>query len=91
MVYDQGSICGQNINFIAKNAGYDTYTMMKTSPRHVASSMKYFAVPEESLWKVSFLKELISIREGDLSVGNEEEGGFSKEEIKDLIDTISTD
>ena len=50
--------------------------------------MKYSVVPEESMWKVSFLKELLCIQDGHFSVGNEEEGGFSKDEIRELIDNI---
>ena len=91
MVYDQGSITGQNINFIALKSGYNRYSVMEISPRHVANSMKYSEVPKESMWKVSFLKELLSIRNGDLSVGNGEEEGFSKKEIQELIFNISTD
>ena len=91
MVYDQGSTCGQNINYIAENAGFSRYSVLKISPRHVASSMKYSVVPEESMWKVSFLKELLSIRDGHFSVGNEEEGGFSRDEIQELINIITTD
>ena len=90
LMFDQGSISGQNIDYIAKSAGYDRFSVMNESPRSVASAIKYAPVSHNSIWKVSFLKELLNVRDGDLCVGNEEEG-FSKEEIQQLINLVSTD
>ena len=88
-MFDQGSISGQNIDYIAKSAGYDRCSVMNKPPRSVASAIKYAPVPHNTIWKVSFLKELLNVRDGDLCVGNEEEG--KKEEIQQLINTVSTD
>ena len=91
MIFDQGSICGQNIEFIAKQSGNTRYSVMNMSPIEVANSMSYFPTPKDSLWKVTCLMELLEVRDGDLQIGDDQdEGGFSKEEIQTLINFIST-
>ena len=87
MIFDQGSICGQNIEFIAKQSGNTRYSVMNMSPIEVANSMNYFPTPKDCLGKVTCLMELLEVRDGDLQIG---EGGFSKEEIQTLINFIST-
>ena len=66
IIYDQGSITGQNINLIASSSGYNRYTVMKMTPNCVANAIKYSPIPKESEWKISLLKELISLRDGEL-------------------------
>ena len=91
MVYDQGSISGQNVNLIASNAGYTRYNVLKMSPSCVANSIKYCPVPKESEWKIPFLKELISVRDGDLRVGEDDDDAeFTKKEIEQLIGLVAT-
>ena len=90
MIFDQGSNSGQNINLIALSAGYTRYNVMKMSPSCVANAIKYCPVPKESKWKIAFLKELMSVRDGDLRVGDDEEDGFTKEEISHLIGMVAT-
>ena len=91
MIFDQGSNSGQNINRIALSAGYTRYSVMKMSPSCVANAITYCPVPKESEWKVSFLKELMSVRDGDLKVGkDEDDDSFTKEEINQLIGIVAT-
>ena len=80
MVYDQGSISGQNLNLIASNAGYTRYNVLKMSPSCVGNTIKYCPVPKESEWKIPLLKELISLRDGELYIEDDENGQeFSRE------------
>ena len=43
----------------------------------------YAEVPNDQLWRINFLHELISTRQGELEVP-----GFNSEEISDMIDNI---
>ena len=66
---------------------------MNMSPREVANSMNYFPTPKDSKGKVTCLMELLEVHDGDLQIGDdqdEDEDGFSKEEIQQLINFIST-
>ena len=87
MFYDQGSITGQNIVKIASDSGLDKFKVIQFSPRGVADLLVLHPIPEGSEWKVGFLKELIKIRSGELTLHNE---SLSPEEIEDLIVVIST-
>ena len=70
MIHDQGSNSGQNINLIANNSGFSTYDVLKMAPSCVAKDIKYSSVPKDSEWRIGFLKELINVRDGSLSVGS---------------------
>ena len=90
-IYDQGSISGQNLNLIASSSGYNRYTVMNMSPNCVANAITYSPIPKESQWKVSLLKELISLGDGELCMSEDESGnGFSREDFQNLIAFIST-
>ena len=64
---------------------------MNMTPNCVANAMIYSPVPKESQWKVPLLKELISLRDGELYMEDDKNGQeFSREEIQNLIAFIST-
>ena len=91
IVYDQGSFTGQNIDLIATSAGYNRYTILNMTPNCVANAIKYSPVPEESQWKIQLLKELISLRDGELCMMDNEYGQeFSRDELQNLIAFITT-
>ena len=91
MIYDQGSNSGKNINLLALNAGYNRYNVMSMAPSCVAKEMTYSTVPKECTWKIDFLKELINVRDGNLSVGSPEDNeSFSMKEIGHLINIVAT-
>ena len=90
-IYDQGSITGQNINLIASNSGYNRFEILNMTPNCVAKEIRFSPVPEESVWKIQLLKELISLREGELCMREDEnEQSFSREELQNLIAFVST-
>ena len=92
MVMDQGSISGQNLNFVSIHSGYPSHSILKMSPRAVSNDLRFYPVPEDSAWKVNFLKELISLRDcDDLHIESQTDQEFlTKEEIQDLIALVST-
>ena len=81
----QGSITGQNLSVIAKDANLDLIKIMNMSPNSVADLIVYAPVPENCEWQVNFIKELLQIRAGGLEVEN-----FSEKEVQNLINFIST-
>ena len=82
-IHDPGSISGQNINLIASSSGYNRYTIMNMTPNCVANAITYSPIPKESQWKVSQLKELISLHDGDLYMAVDESGnGFQGKTFK---------
>ena len=90
-IYDQGSITGQNINLIASSAGYSRFNVLNMTPSCVANNIRFSSVPEDSIWKVQLLKELISLRDGELCMReNDNEQGFSREDLQNLIAFVST-
>ena len=91
MVMDQGSISGQNLNFVSIESGYSRQSILKMAPKAVINEMKCFPVPEDSAWKVNILKELIDIRDSVLHIGTKDDENFlTKKEIEDLIVLVST-
>ena len=61
------------------------------TPNCVAKEIRFSPVPEESVWKIQLLKELISLREGELCMREDEnEQSFSREELQNLIAFVST-
>ena len=92
MTKDQGSISGQNLTYIAVNSGFDRNSILTFCPRTVSNDIRYAPVPEDCAEKVTFLKELLQIRDGDLDVCFDEGKDFlTKEELQDLIFLVSTE
>ena len=48
---------------------------------------EYHEVPDDEVWRVDAIKELLEIRNGELTLGN---GQFSKNDISDMIDLLAT-
>ena len=85
VIMDHGSITGQDLSMIAKDAGLDTFRIMNMSPNAVADLLEFAPVPENCEWQVNLIKELLEIRSGGLVVEN-----ISSEEIQNLINFVST-
>ena len=78
---DAQSITGSNLrNIRLLLEKDDSFKLSKTD----ANEVKYHPVDDENVWKVRFLKELIEIKHGDLTVD------LDHEEIQEMIDHIST-
>ena len=83
--HDQGSITRHNLNSIEKDSGCTD--LLSYSPKYISSKVRYAPVPETEEWRVSFLKELISLRNNDMVL---EDSQFTQNEIQDLISMVAT-
>ena len=75
---DQNSISKKNLNMIEKES--NSKDVLSLNPSFLASQVKYAPIPEEKIWRVTLLEELIQVRSHDSVLE-----GFSKEEVNDLI------
>ena len=55
----------------------------KLTATMVKRKMRYFEIPEQDCWRVPMVKELIGIRNGELTVP-----GFSTEECNDILSQL---
>ena len=83
--HDQGSITRHNLNAIEKDSGCND--LLSYNPRFISSKVRYAPVPEEDLWKVGLLKELIQLRNNEMTL---EDSQFTKDELQDLINFVAT-
>ena len=58
---------------------------IKELSSHEARNLEFCAVPEQERWRVGFIHELIELSHGEYEIE-----GFSKEEINDILNFIST-
>ena len=80
---DRGSITRKNIDAIEKESKCSN--VLSLNPRYVASNVIYAPVPENEMWRIGVLKELLSVR------SNEQElEGFTSEEVEELISLVAT-
>ena len=82
---DQGSITRMNLNLIEKDSNCPS--VLDFNPRYIASQIKYAPVPDDEIWRISLLKELIGLRNNDMIL---EDSEFTKEELQDLISMVAT-
>ena len=75
---DQNSITKKNLNLIEEES--NCIEILSLNPCYVSSQIKYAPIPNEEMWRVSLLEELIQIRSHDFVLE-----GFTKKEIDDLI------
>ena len=80
---DKHSITCQNLDYISNECNLDAHNV---NPCEVLQS-DYHEVPADEVWRVEAIKELLAIRNGDLTLGNVQ---FSKEDISDMIDLLAT-
>ena len=69
-----------NLNLISAESGFQD--VLDMDPRSIASNIDHSRIPDEEQWKVDFLKEIMSLRSGDLVLENDILTG---EEIQKLI------
>ena len=80
---DQGSIIRKNLNIIEKES--NCANILSLDSRFVSNHVIYAPVPDEEIWRINFIEELIQIRSNELFVD-----GFSRKEIQELINLIAT-
>ena len=56
-------------------------------PRSVVSNIEYEKIPDEEQWKVEFLREIMSVRNGELEF---QDNQFEMKEIQTLVNYISS-
>ena len=83
-INDQGSTTRMNLNLISAESGCQD--VLEMDPRSLADNIVYSRIPDEEQWKVDFLKEIMSLRSGDLVLENDILTG---EEIQKLIYCVS--
>ena len=72
------SITKKNLNLIEEES--NCIDILSLNPCYVSSQIRYAPIPNEEMWRVSLLEELIQIRSHDSVLE-----GFTKKEIDDLI------
>ena len=78
---DVQSICGSNLINIRLLLGKDDqYKLVPSDARDI----NYFPVDDENRWRIDFLKELVDLKHGDLTVG------LNHDEIDEIIENICT-
>ena len=80
---DQGSITRRNIDTIEKDS--KCLDVLSLNPKFVASNVIYAPVPDDEMWRIGFLEELMSVRSNEQHLD-----GFSKKEIGHMISLIAT-
>ena len=80
--HDNRTLAGRTLSRLSKDCNVDRDSLTVSS---VSKNVKYFPVPDDHLWKVQILKELINV-ERNLFVINE----FSSRETSDMINFICT-
>ena len=83
-INDQGSTTRKNLNLISAESGCQD--VLEMDPRSLACNIVYSRIPDEEQWKVDFLREIMSLRSGDLVLENDILTG---EEIQKLIYCVS--
>ena len=70
---------------ISAESGFEN--VLDMDPRSVVSNIEYEKIPDEEQWKVEFLREIMSVRNGDLEF---QDNQFEKKEIQILVNYISS-
>ena len=83
-INDQTSTTRQNLNLISAESGI--INVLEIDPRSVICNIEYERIPEEEQWKVDFLREIMSVRNGNLEF---EDNQFDSKEIQTLVNYIS--
>ena len=77
---DRRTILGKNLGRMRMDIGG-----LHPSYHNVRKYMKYFAVPEEEMWRIHFLEELLEVCDKEMYVEN-----FSNEETKNMMNALCT-
>ena len=77
---DCGSVTGGNFRKIMLLCQKETIHDLRTSD---LDNLTYQTIPENEMWRLSLIQELLEIRRNDLELN-----GFSEEEVSSLIDIV---
>ena len=80
---DKHSITCQNLDYISSECNVDAHCV---NP-YVVLQTEYIEVPQEEIWHIDTIKELIKLRDGELILENDQ---FSREDICDMINIVAT-
>ena len=84
-ICDQTSTTKKNLNVISAESGFEN--VLDMDPRSVVSNIEYEKIPDEEQWKVEFLREIMSVRNGELEF---QDNQFEMKEIQTLVNYISS-
>ena len=79
---DASTVFGSNLRKIAAECGVHKDELKQC---HVKDSMSYFECPNEELWRIPLIHNLIAIRSNEMWLEN-----FDKKDIESIIDDICT-
>ena len=82
-ISDQASTTRINLNLISAESGF--VNVLEMDSRCVANNIFYEKIPDDELWKLEFLREAMSIRDGELVLED-----FDRKEIQTIINCISS-
>ena len=77
---DLTTVYGNNLYNIGRCCNTNVQSL---TPQLVKTTMSYFRIPDDQLWRVPIIQEMLAIRNNDLSLT-----GFSYREIKDILDNM---
>ena len=80
---DKRTVIGNSLSFIRRQCGIGNEEV-DIFPSIVKKNMRYMLVPEEELWRVPLLKELLMIRDNV----SKDLAGFSNVEVQEMIDYL---
>ena len=80
---DQRTVIGNSLSFIRRQCGIGNEEV-DIFPSIVKKNMGYMQVPEDELWRVPLLKELLMIRDNV----SKDLAGFSNVEVQEMIDYL---
>ena len=84
-ICDETSTTKKNLNVISAESGFEN--VLDMDPRSVVSNIEYEKIPDEEQWKVEFLREIMSVRNGELEF---QDNQFEMKEIQILVNYISS-
>ena len=79
--YDARTTTGSNLRTIMTRAGCDTVDQLKAG----RGDFEYHPVSEEEVWRINFLKELVEVKHGELSVA-----GMNMDELEQIMVYLCT-
>ena len=77
------SYTGNNLRRIMKLMKKESISELKSSS--VKADFKYKPVPEQEMWRMSILEELLEVRENKFEIS-----GFDQEEIEEILEFVCT-
>ena len=80
--YDNRSLAGRTISRLSKECNVNKIALTVSS---VSKSVRYFPVPEEELWRIDLMKELLNVNRSFLDIND-----FNYMEINHMMNFICT-